>query len=95
INNNHWIAFAIDLDERAVGYGDSYGRPRAATQFIPHVMKWLDHNFGARFRNTGDTLRHPEELDYIHCGIYTADTIEHAVFDAPLASFEECRRVRW
>jgi hypothetical protein len=58
--------------------GDSYGRKGAAKQFIPYLTKWLDSSFAGGFI----------------CGIYTANTIEHAIFNTGLISYADCRQLR-
>ncbi|KAJ6575879.1 hypothetical protein B0H10DRAFT_1963694 [Mycena sp. CBHHK59/15] len=39
-------------------------------------------------------LPHPEQVDFVHCGVYTANTIEHAVFNTKLITVEEARDLR-
>ncbi|KAJ7120688.1 hypothetical protein C8R43DRAFT_1136631 [Mycena crocata] len=97
INNNHWIAFKIDFANRTFGYGDSMSRSSAPKTFpfIEHLETWLSAEFpGEKFTNTGDSLTHSFQFDYIHCGIYTLNTIQHALFGTAILAVEECERVR-
>ncbi|KAJ7157482.1 hypothetical protein C8R46DRAFT_1040467 [Mycena filopes] len=93
VNGNHWIAFMIDFVKRVFGFGDSMGRKGAADKFIPHLQKWL-RLFGGTFNNLGDVLPHAKQRDYVHCGVYTTDCIQHELLNTPLISFTDCRRVR-
>ncbi|KAJ6596450.1 hypothetical protein B0H10DRAFT_1960191 [Mycena sp. CBHHK59/15] len=96
INGNHWIAFVIDFVRKTFGYGDSFGRKLAAKEFIGHLTKWLDRVFPGGFQNLGDFLLHHKQRDYVHCGIYTSNTLEHAIFKAKLISHaSDCRILRF
>ncbi|KAJ7102617.1 hypothetical protein B0H15DRAFT_796037 [Mycena belliarum] len=93
INGNHWIAFGIDFVQKTFRYGDSFGR-KSASKFIPYLEKWLERASFGTFQNLGDNMPHPRQTDYVHCGIYAVNTIEHAVFQTPLISFNDVRPTR-
>jgi hypothetical protein len=66
--------------------------------FISHLECWLAAEFpGQRFSNLGNCLTRATQTDYIHCGIYTGNTIEHALFGTPILTLSDCRaaRLRW
>ncbi|KAJ7635513.1 hypothetical protein DFH06DRAFT_1303041 [Mycena polygramma] len=97
VNGNHWIAFFIDFVRRVFGYGDSrsHAVKFAAADFISHLQKWLEGSFSGTFTNLGDIMPHAHQLDFIHCGIYFANTTEHAVFKTPIiTSHHLCRPLR-
>ncbi|KAJ7165736.1 hypothetical protein C8R46DRAFT_1219524 [Mycena filopes] len=94
VNGNHWIAFMIDFVKRVFGFGDSMGRKGAARKFIPHLQQWLRRSFSGTFQDLGDVLPHAQQKDFVHCGVYTTDCIQHEVFKTPLISYSDCRRVR-
>ncbi|KAJ7790518.1 hypothetical protein B0H14DRAFT_2625957 [Mycena olivaceomarginata] len=73
---------------------DSFGKKSAGSQFTPHLAKWLKSSFHATFMNLGDMLPHPHQGDFVHCGIYAANTLEHTLFQTPLISYADCRTVR-
>ncbi|KAJ7084923.1 hypothetical protein C8R44DRAFT_894034 [Mycena epipterygia] len=93
VNGNHWIAFFIDFARKVFGYGDSYGRKSSAREFIPHLKKWLC-SFPGTFEDLGDVLPHPRQIDYVHCGIYATNTFQNKLFQTPLISLADCRKVR-
>ncbi|KAF8126404.1 hypothetical protein K438DRAFT_2146173 [Mycena galopus ATCC 62051] len=94
VNGNHWIMFHIDFIRNVFGYGDSFGKKSAGSQFTPHLVKWLKSSFHGTFMNLGDMLPHPQQGDFVHCGIYAAHTLEHALFQTPLISYADCGTVR-
>jgi hypothetical protein len=111
-NENHWMAFIINFENRTFGFGmlleyiwtwdsrwsgDSYiytGNPKI---FIGYLTQWLAHLFPGPFTNLGDILQHSVQTDYIHCGVYTANTIEKELFDIPKLKQQECgaARIQW
>lgn len=74
--------------------GDSFGRKSVDKEFRPHLLKWLNQEFPGGFTQLGDTLPHHSQLDFVHCGIYTANTLEHALFATPLIRLSEVRPLR-
>ncbi|KAJ7052712.1 hypothetical protein C8F01DRAFT_1331915 [Mycena amicta] len=93
-NNNHWMAFSIDFAARTFGYGDSYVRGSKPKRFIEHLRCWLALAFPGDFTSRGDFLEHSIQRDFIHCGVYTANTIERALFGTPCLKPIECSRAR-
>ncbi|KAJ7673253.1 hypothetical protein DFH06DRAFT_1292967 [Mycena polygramma] len=96
VDNNHWIAFKIDFARKTFCYGDSMARsskPRSYP-FISYLEKWLAAEFSGGFTNLGDCLTHSAQKDYIHCGIYTINTLEHALFGDRILGLADCARVR-
>ncbi|KAJ7602215.1 hypothetical protein DFH06DRAFT_1153024 [Mycena polygramma] len=97
VNNNHWIVFTIDFANKTFGYGDSMARRGSKPKnylFITHLETWLEAEFTGSFKNLGDCLTHSAQRDYIHCGIYTLNTLRHALFGDRILGLEDCRRVR-
>ncbi|KAJ6504802.1 hypothetical protein C8R47DRAFT_1210058 [Mycena vitilis] len=97
VNGNHWIAFFIDFVRRVFGHGDSrsHAVKFAAGDFNSHLRKWLESSFPGTFTNLGDIMPHAHQLDFIHCGIYFANTTEHAIFRTPIiTSHQLCRPLR-
>ncbi|KAJ7892537.1 hypothetical protein B0H14DRAFT_2560245 [Mycena olivaceomarginata] len=78
VNGNHWIMFHVDFKRNVLGYGDSFGKKSAGSEFMPHLTRWLGSPFHCAFKNLGDMLPHPSQGDFIHCGIYAANTLEPA-----------------
>ncbi|KAJ7722156.1 hypothetical protein B0H14DRAFT_3520394 [Mycena olivaceomarginata] len=96
-NGNHWMAFIINFDNQTFGFGDSYictGNPKT---FIGYLTQWLSCHIPGEFTNLGDILQHSVQTDYIHCGIYTANTIERELFSTPKLKPQECgaARIQW
>ncbi|KAJ7842635.1 hypothetical protein B0H14DRAFT_2586201 [Mycena olivaceomarginata] len=90
--DDEWLsAFLIDFTRNVFGHGDPFRRKSAAREFITHLTKYLDYEFPGGFQNLGDILPHPRHVDFVHCGIYTVNTVEHALFKTPLISFDNCR----
>ncbi|KAJ7804636.1 hypothetical protein B0H14DRAFT_3774068 [Mycena olivaceomarginata] len=94
VNGNHWIMFHVDFKHNVLGHGDSFGKKSAGSEFTPHLIRWLEASFHCTFKNLGDMLPHPSQGDFIHCGIYAANTLEHALFQTPLISYADCGSVR-
>ncbi|KAJ7456391.1 hypothetical protein B0H11DRAFT_2321726 [Mycena galericulata] len=44
---------------------------------------------------TGDILPHARQTDFVNCGIYAVNTLEHVLFKTPLICFDDCRPLRW
>jgi hypothetical protein len=74
--------------------GDSLGHKAADKEFSPHLAKWLSSELGGEFQCLGDILPHHHQQDFVNCGIYAANTLEHALFKTPLISFSEVRPLR-
>ncbi|KAJ7837612.1 hypothetical protein B0H13DRAFT_1912426 [Mycena leptocephala] len=90
VNGNHWISFVIDFVRKVFEHVDPYGRKAAAKEFIPHLTKHLN----SEFPGLGDILPHARQTDFVNCGIYAVNALEH-VFKAPLICFDDCRPLRW
>ena len=82
-----------------VAQGDSLSheempRPRAV---MKKLQWWLQKRFEKPFRELGDQLVHGKQENGTECGILTANTIAHMVFQDPLwvVHREEVERVQW
>ncbi|KIJ91181.1 hypothetical protein K443DRAFT_126315 [Laccaria amethystina LaAM-08-1] len=92
----HWIAVEIDFKARTISYanltnvaqGDSLSHEEMP--YPKAVMKKLQWELG-------DNLVHGKQEDGTECGILTANTIAHTVFQDPLwvVSRKEVERVGW
>jgi hypothetical protein len=76
--------------------GDSMSRSSEPKRFpfMSHLEKWLSAEFPGKFTNLGDCLVHSIQKDSIHCGIYTLNTLKHALFGSQLLQLADCKRVR-
>ncbi|GLB37775.1 hypothetical protein LshimejAT787_0408260 [Lyophyllum shimeji] len=75
----------LDNNTHQLCPGDSLGDTFSPSPaFHKLLRKWLSSEFGYKFANKGNTLRHGIQLDSYSCGILVANTIAYAVFAAPL-----------
>ncbi|CAK5262410.1 unnamed protein product [Mycena citricolor] len=85
LNGNHWIAFEIDFKRSQLLFGDSLNSRSGPTQFAANVRQWIWAQISETFPNLPlQTMLHGTQDGFNDCGIYTADTIEHALFSSPL-----------
>jgi hypothetical protein len=65
--------------------------------FISHLESWLSVEFPGDFTYLGDCLTHTVQTDYIHCGIYSGNTIELALFGTTIPALSEFKgaRLEW
>jgi hypothetical protein len=61
---------------------------------IKYLQGWFKKEFGGNFTNLGNELACPEQKDSFSCGPYLINTINHAIFDAPLATHDNRRLIR-
>jgi len=61
--------------------GQSAGCP---TKFYSCIRMWTKEAFGEHFKHLRNSLEHVTQTDTFSCGLITANTIEHAVFNHSL-----------
>ncbi|KAJ6600652.1 hypothetical protein B0H10DRAFT_2230919 [Mycena sp. CBHHK59/15] len=85
IGGSHWISGNIDFTTKIIGFGDSlpgyFPPPR---RLIRSMQRWLRKQFGAEFTAQYDAMEHGKQKDGFSCGIVSDNTLEIAIFKAPV-----------
>ena len=77
--------------------GDSLGNrvPSTELQHIRHGLEnWLNGGFWGSFEDLGNTFLIGQQQDGYSCGICVVNAIEHAMFNVPLFTDQDCYILR-
>ncbi|TFY61180.1 hypothetical protein EVJ58_g4673 [Rhodofomes roseus] len=95
ISYGMYIVEMKDAVTDLVWTGDSLNVKRMTPRLaISALQDWLHHDFGGRFRDAGNTMRHGLQEDDSSCGICMINTFAHALFGEELFRHGIRRRLR-
>ncbi|THH18184.1 hypothetical protein EW146_g2755 [Bondarzewia mesenterica] len=97
--HKHFIVMEVDFMKAAIACGNSLHHRDSIvlTTVIRKIQWWMEVRMGGKFQWKGDTMAHGNQSDWVSCGIYTANTIAHAVLSETLwdASQTAVERAIW
>lgn len=75
LEGSHWVAFDIDVDRRAIRYGDSF-RKRVPEEVIVAVEWWIQYHCGHKFERGPLPITH--QNDGFSCGLLSFNALAHS-----------------
>lgn len=86
VNNNHWVALVIDIEQQGIYYGDSLRGNE--TRLKNAIQWWIEAHTHLKLEIRD--LDIASQSDGFNCGIYALNTIEHLIFpkENPLLTSE-------